>query len=63
MKDIILLVFLASGELHETHYPDNIEAEWQCVQDAAKAQENGNKAYCIIPPPDAISQREAYPDD
>jgi hypothetical protein len=62
MKDIILLIMLANGELHETHYPDNIDAEWVCVQEAAKAQKNGNMAYCIIPAPDEVGILTDYPE-
>ncbi len=61
MKDIILLVIALSGETTETHYPDTIEAEWACVQEAAKAEKNGNKAYCIIPAPDEVGILMDYP--
>jgi hypothetical protein len=62
MKDIILLIMLADGGLHETHFPDTIEAEWACVQEAAKAQKNGNQAYCIIPAPGEVGFLEEYPE-
>jgi len=62
VKDIILLIMLANGETQETRYPDNIEAEWVCVQEAAKAQKNGNMAYCIIPAPDEVGLLEDYPE-
>ena len=62
MKDIILLVVLTSGEIQETHYPDTFDAEWVCVQEAAKAEKNGNMAYCIIPAPSEVGLLEEYPD-
>jgi hypothetical protein len=62
VKDIILLVLLTSGEVQETHYPDNIDAEWVCVQEAVKAEKNGNQAYCIIPAPDEVGLLDEYPD-
>jgi hypothetical protein len=61
VKDIILLIMLADGALHETRYVDTIDNEWICVQEAAKAEQNGNQAYCIIPAPERTEQFFDYP--
>ena len=60
MKDIILLIMLADGGLHETHYPLTREAEWRCVQDAAKQERKGLTAYCIIPEPEKVGRLVDY---
>ncbi len=57
MKPIVLIVWLTTGETIQTPYA----TEWPCITEAAKANQAGQQAFCLIQTPSKTGPSEKYP--